>query len=188
MFTAACIKYSNSILASKSPNDVKSFSNVSIAISGHSTRSYAKLSYNVKIPKGDDLYDYRRLKIRSMATDASYMREELAYDIAESVGLPTSRYSYVRLYINDQAIGLFGFAEVMKNPWPRNVFGGGSKKFKQGSLFIADISGGQKTQGNVGATQQAANNQTSSSSPPNSNTSPVNRTWKQRHFVQRRSI
>lgn len=158
-----------------SPNDVKSFSNVSVAISGHSTRSYAKLSYNVKIPKGDDLYDYRRLKIRSMATDASYMREELAYDIAESVGLPTSRYSYVRLYINDQAIGLFGFAEVMKNPWPKNVFGGGSKKFKQGALFIADISGGQ-TQGGAGPTQQMGNSQTSSSPPTADNMPSGNKT------------
>lgn len=98
-----------------------------------------------------------------MATDSSYMREELAYNIAESVGLPSSRYSYVRLYINDQAIGLFGFAEVMKNPWPKNVLGGGSSKFKRGSLFIADVSGGN-TQGAGGGgnapTQQQGGNQT----------------------------
>ncbi|KAI8640207.1 coth protein-domain-containing protein [Parasitella parasitica] len=124
-----------------SPNEVKSFTNITLAISGHSTRSSDKLSYKIKIPKGQDLYDYRRLKLRAMATDASYMREHIAYDIAKSVGLFTSEYSYVRLYINEQAIGLFGLAEVFKNPWIRNVFADGDKDYKQGALFAAEVGG-----------------------------------------------
>ncbi|KAI9481057.1 MAG: coth protein-domain-containing protein [Benjaminiella poitrasii] len=127
-----------------SPNDVKTFEGITFSISGHSTRMSTKLSYKIKIPKeGDDLYNYRRLKLRAMSTDSSYMREELAYKIAESVGLPTTRYSFARLYINDQPIGLFGLTEAFKNPWIRNEFADGDKHYKQGTFFVADLSGGK---------------------------------------------
>ncbi|CEP16002.1 hypothetical protein [Parasitella parasitica] len=108
-----------------SPNDVKSFTNITLPVSGHSTRSNDKLSYKIKIPKGRDHYEHRRLKLRAMATDASYMREDLAYDITKSVELFTSGYSHVRLYFNEQAIGLFGLVE----------------DFNQGALFAAEVGG-----------------------------------------------
>ncbi|KAL7332819.1 hypothetical protein PS15p_201814 [Mucor circinelloides] len=163
-------------LAYISPSDVKSFENITLAVSGHSTRSYDKLSYKVKLQKGDDLYDYRRIKLRSMSTDASYMREEIAYDIAKSIGMPTSEYSYVRVYFNDQAIGLFGLGEVFKNPWPKNEFNNG-KKYNQGALFVANVSGNQgssssamnaptgqnQTENGTSGQQQ---NQTMAGSPP----------------------
>lgn len=122
-----------------SPHDVKSFEDVTLAIAGFSTRSLPKLSYKLKLPKdGGDLYDYRRFKLRSMGIDISYMREELAYAIVESIGLPSARYSYARVFFNNQALGLFGFADNFKNPWPRNVFHGGKKKgFDQGALYVA---------------------------------------------------
>lgn len=77
-----------------------------------------------------------------MITDASYVREDTAYDIAKSVELPTSEYSFVRVYFNEQAIGLFGLAEVFKNPWLRNEFAVGDKDYKQGGLFAAEVGGG----------------------------------------------
>ncbi|KAI9487136.1 MAG: coth protein-domain-containing protein [Benjaminiella poitrasii] len=126
-----------------SPNDVKSFEDITMSISGHSTRSASKLSYKIKIPKKHDLYGYRRFKLRSMTFDLSYMKEELAYGIAKSVGLPTTEYSFVRVYINDQAIGLFGLAEEFKNPWIRNEFADGDKDYKQGAFYVADVNGGQ---------------------------------------------
>ncbi|KAK4516697.1 tRNA-specific adenosine deaminase subunit tad3 [Mucor velutinosus] len=166
-------------LAYISPSDVKSFKNITLAVSGHSTRSYDKLSYKVKLQKDDDLYNYRRLKLRSMSTDASYMREEIAYDIAKSIGMPTSDYSYVRVYFNNQAIGLFGLGETLKNPWPKNEFNNG-KKYNQGALFVADVSGNQgggtsssaisaplgQNQTEIGASGQQQQNQTMGSSPP----------------------
>lgn len=120
----------------------------------------------MKLQKGDDLYEYRQLKLRSMATDSSYMREELAYGIAEKIGIPSSRYSYARLYMNDQPLGLFGFAETLKNPWIRNEFANGSKKYVQGTLYVADVSGG-KTTSNGG---QDMHNQTTGASAPQNQT------------------
>ncbi|KAI8641497.1 coth protein-domain-containing protein [Parasitella parasitica] len=122
-----------------SPRDVKTYKNITLAVAGFSSRSFPKLSYKLKIPKGGDgLYGYRRFKLRSMGFDLSYMREELAYAIAESVGLPSARYSYVRMFMNDQPLGLFGFSDNFKNPWPRNTFADGKKKnFDQGALYTA---------------------------------------------------
>lgn len=108
-----------------------------------STRRMDKLSYKVNIPKKEDLFGYRRLKLRAMAMDMSYMRDNLGYAIAESVGLPSTKHNYVRVYINNQAIGLFGLVEHLKSTWVRNEFGKGSKKFKQGALYVADINVGQ---------------------------------------------
>ncbi|GAN00807.1 hypothetical protein MAM1_0002c00231 [Mucor ambiguus] len=173
------IDISGLTLAYISPSDVKSFENITLAVSGHSTRSYDKLSYKVKLQKDDDLYSYRRIKLRSMSTDASYMREEIAYDIAKSIGMPTSEYSYVRVYFNNQAIGLFGLGEVLKNPWPKNEFNNG-KKFNQGALFVANVSGNQggnssssamgaptgQNQTESGASGQQKQNQTMAGSPP----------------------
>lgn len=108
-----------------------------------STRRMDKLSYKINIPKKEDLFGYRRLKLRAMAMDVSYMRDNLGYAIAESVGLPSTKHSYVRVYINNQAIGLFGLVEHLKSTWVRNEFGNGSKKFKQGALYVADVNTGQ---------------------------------------------
>jgi spore coat protein CotH len=78
-----------------------------------------------------------------MAIDASYMREELSYAIAESIGLPSARYSYVRVFLNDQPLGLFGLVDNFKNPWPRNTFAGGKKKnYDQGALYTASPNNG----------------------------------------------
>lgn len=78
-----------------------------------------------------------------MATDLTYMRDSLGYAIAESFGIPTTKHSYARVYINDKAIGLFGLVEHIKDEWVQNEFGNGSKDFKHGALYVADINVGQ---------------------------------------------
>lgn len=108
-----------------------------------SSRRMDKLSYKIKIPKKEELFGYRRLKLRAMPMDMSYMRDNLGYSIAESVGLPSSKHSYTRVYINNQPIGLFGLVEHFKSTWVRNEFGNGSKEFKQGAIYLADINEGQ---------------------------------------------
>ncbi|CDH56754.1 hypothetical protein RO3G_00454 [Lichtheimia corymbifera JMRC:FSU:9682] len=59
-----------------------------------------------------------------------------------SAGVPTTDFSFVRishilrrLYINDQAIGLFGLIEKFKDPWLRNEFADGDKDYQQGTLY-----------------------------------------------------
>jgi hypothetical protein len=76
-------------------------------------------------------------------TDATYMKEFLAYDMYNSIGLPTSKFSYIRVFINNEPIGLFGLAENFKAPWVRNEFANGDKNYNQGALFVGDISAGR---------------------------------------------
>jgi spore coat protein CotH len=91
--------------------------------------------------KDQTLFGYRMLKLRAMIPiDPSYMKEFLAYDMYNSIGLPTTKYSYVRVFINNDPIGLFGFTENFKNPWLRNEFANGDKDYNQGTMFVAGTS------------------------------------------------
>ncbi|KAI8065445.1 coth protein-domain-containing protein [Gongronella butleri] len=115
---------------------VQHFNGSELKLAGRSSRWVDKLSYALEIPKEgkDDLYGFRRLKLRAMRMDPSYIREQIVYDLMNSVGLPVSGASYVRLIINDRPIGLFTLIEAYKGTYLRNQFNGG-KKFDQGTLF-----------------------------------------------------
>ncbi|KAI8146996.1 coth protein-domain-containing protein [Fennellomyces sp. T-0311] len=116
-------------------NELVNFNDVEVELSGRSSRWNPKLSYTLKLPKDDSLYGYRRLKLRSLFSDPSYIREAVIYRILRAAGLATTDFSYVRLYINDQPAGLFGLIENMKDPWLNNEFAGGDEDYEQGNLY-----------------------------------------------------
>ncbi|KAI9499593.1 coth protein-domain-containing protein, partial [Zychaea mexicana] len=122
-----------------SSSQIHEFSNVRLRVAGRSSRSIPKLSYDIKIRKQADatLNGYRRLKLRAFGYDPSYIRENLAYRVLESLGMPASSFSYVRMFINDQAIGLFGLVEAYTDSWPQNEFGYGQNEYQQGFLYQA---------------------------------------------------
>ncbi|KAI7876622.1 hypothetical protein K492DRAFT_114759, partial [Lichtheimia hyalospora FSU 10163] len=99
-------------------------------------------AYNLKLPKKTYLYGYRRLKLRSLATDPSYIREDLGYKMLAAAGVPATDTSYVRVYLNNQPLGLFGFIEKYKDPWLRNEFADGDKDYRQGTLYQGKAFGG----------------------------------------------
>ncbi|KAJ8663964.1 hypothetical protein O0I10_000239 [Lichtheimia ornata] len=125
----------NTTMTYISLHDVQTFSGVEFEISGRFSREASKLAYNLKLPKKTYLYGYRRLKLRSLATDPSYIREDLGYKMLAAAGVPTTDTSYVRVYLNNQPLGLFGFIEKFKNPWLRNEFADGNKDYQQGTLY-----------------------------------------------------
>ncbi|KAG0174779.1 hypothetical protein DFQ28_008635 [Apophysomyces sp. BC1034] len=116
------------------PNDVRRMDGVVIHIGGRSSRRSTKLSYNIKIEDKQGLFGYRRLKLRSLFSDVSYMREQIVYDLLQSSGVATTGFSYVRVFFNNRPLGLYGLIENYKNPWLKNEFAGG-KKFDQGILY-----------------------------------------------------
>lgn len=77
-------------------NHMEQFKNVKIELSGQTSRLFKKLSYSVHIDKEGSINGYRRFKLRSCATDPSYMREKLFYDILDASKLPTAKASFVR--------------------------------------------------------------------------------------------
>ncbi|KAL0092379.1 secreted coth spore-coat protein domain-containing protein [Phycomyces blakesleeanus] len=118
-----------------SANKIDKVHDAKLKIGGRSSRYLTKFAYNLNLPKGQDFEGYRKLKFRSPATDPSYMREKLALDMLHSTGVPASKASYVRLFINQQAIGLFVFAEKYDDTWLTNEFNGGKKPYDYGMLY-----------------------------------------------------
>ncbi|KAI9283277.1 coth protein-domain-containing protein [Sporodiniella umbellata] len=120
-------------------HDAFQFKDVEISLSGNSARLLPKVSYNLKLKKKNDLYGYRRLKLRSLGFDPSYIREQIAYDIIKSMGLPSSQFSYVRVFMNDRELGLFGIIDPFKNGWLSTMFAGGDSSYKNGYLYQAGL-------------------------------------------------
>jgi hypothetical protein len=44
----------------------------------------------------DDLYGYKKLKLRALDMDPTYIREYVAYSTLAAAGVPASGFSYVR--------------------------------------------------------------------------------------------
>ncbi|CAO3671736.1 unnamed protein product [Rhizopus stolonifer] len=126
-------------------HDAFQYEGVEISIAGHSARMLPKLSYNLKLKKKDNLYGYRRLKLRSLALDPSYIREQISYDFIKSMGLISSEFSYVRVFMNDQELGLFGIIDTFKGGWLSNVFANGSSSYDNGYLYQALSGSGNAT-------------------------------------------
>ncbi|ORE05374.1 coth-domain-containing protein [Rhizopus microsporus var. microsporus] len=106
-----------------SATKVKHFMNVEFGISGRTSRYFNKLPYKIKIPKDDyNLSGYRHLKLRSVANDPSYMREYITANMLHAVNQPTTRASYVRLFMNEQPIGLYLLVEKYDSTWLANEF------------------------------------------------------------------
>ncbi|EIE76200.1 hypothetical protein RO3G_00904 [Rhizopus delemar RA 99-880] len=122
--------------------DIQIIANIS-RITGQTSRLFKKLSYGIVLPKAAKnksaknkaLNGFRRFKLRSCATDPSYMREKLYYDILDASQVPTARASYIRLFINEEPQGLYLMADHYKNPFMKRSFGQGEEKYKRGALF-----------------------------------------------------
>lgn len=82
-----------------------------VEVTGQSTRNFLKKSILIKLNKGDTWQGNKKISLRSMATDLSYMREWLAWNLISSLGMVSPRVEYFQLNINRQFIGLFLFIE-----------------------------------------------------------------------------
>ncbi|KAG1138751.1 hypothetical protein G6F37_010273 [Rhizopus arrhizus] len=114
------------------------YRNVEVSIAGHESRWMPKVSYNIKLKKHKRIYGFKRIKLRSLANDPSYMREQLAYDMIKSLGLPSTEFSYCRVFLNDKEIGLFGLIETFQDPWTALEFGDGDEDYDGGNVYQAN--------------------------------------------------
>lgn len=81
-----------------SSSQIEQFNNVKIELSGQTSRLFKKLSYSLLMDKeeGTSIAGYRKFKLRSCATDPSYLREKMYYDILDASDLPTAKASFIR--------------------------------------------------------------------------------------------
>ena len=72
-------------------------------VNSDSDRYSFKLSFDEYL--NQTLNGISKINLNNNYSDASYMREFLTYELAESVGLPTPGFSYVNVYVNDELWG-----------------------------------------------------------------------------------
>ena len=66
-----------------------------------------KRNLAVRFPRGRQWRGRRRLNLQALWTDKSLLREKLAWELTERVGLPAASTEYVRVFLNGRFHGLF---------------------------------------------------------------------------------
>ncbi|WP_336787174.1 CotH kinase family protein [Paenibacillus sp. MMO-177] len=108
------------------------FDNVGIRAKGNlSLRSVVQMEdsdrYSFKISFDEyvnqTLGGISKINLNNNYSDASYMREFLTYELAEQMGLPTPKFSYVNVYVNDKLWGFYLAIEQVGNEYLNRNFG-----------------------------------------------------------------
>ncbi len=80
---------------------------VQVRFRGGTTRYQPKKSWKIQFPAAAPYQGQRELNLNAEYPDKSLLREKLAYDLFDQVGLPASRTEFVRLEINGQYMGVY---------------------------------------------------------------------------------
>ena len=113
------------VLYRKDPHDYSSFP-VSVAegeqrlfgqveVKGSFSRNFLKKSILIKLDKGATWHGQRRISLNAMATDPVMMRDWLAWDLIHRLGMVGPEVRYVRLFINNEYIGMYTYVEWIGN-------------------------------------------------------------------------
>ncbi|MCK9860162.1 CotH kinase family protein [Paenibacillus sp. ATY16] len=108
------------------------FDNVGIRAKGNlSLRSVVQMAdsdrYSFKISFDEyvnqTLGGISKINLNNNYSDASYMREFLTYELAEQMGLPTPKFSFVNVYVNDKLWGFYLAVEQVRDEYLNRNFG-----------------------------------------------------------------
>ncbi|SDG38376.1 Spore coat protein CotH [Fontibacillus panacisegetis] len=121
------------------------FDNIGIRTKGNlSLRSVVQMSdsdrYSFKLSFDEyvnqTLEGISKINLNNNYSDASYMREYLTYELAEQMGLPTPKYSFVNVYVNDKLWGFYLAVEQIDNAYLERNFGN-----SYGALYKGEMTG-----------------------------------------------
>ncbi|MDF2671314.1 MAG: spore coat protein CotH [Paenibacillus sp.] len=107
------------------------FDNVAVRTKGNlSLRSVVNSDsdrYSIKIAfdeyiSSQNLFGVTKINLNNGYSDASYMRELLTYELAESIGLPTPLYSFVNVYVNGELKGFYLAVEQIGDSYLKRHF------------------------------------------------------------------
>ncbi|MHB8076031.1 CotH kinase family protein [Desulfosporosinus fructosivorans] len=130
--------------ASVEYNGIK-LDNIGIRAKGNSSlRSIGKTDserYSLKLSfdeymDNQSLAGLTKINLNNMYSDASYLREFLTYELAEKMGLPTPKYSYVNIYVNDELWGFYLAVEQIGDTYLERNF-----ENTTGELYKAEMNG-----------------------------------------------
>jgi len=92
------------------------------AVSQSSSDRYSfKVDINEYVD-GQKFFGLKKFTLQNSFNDPTYMREVIAYDLLEEMGVATPRHSYVNLYINGELFGLYLMVEAIDGEFLENHF------------------------------------------------------------------
>jgi spore coat protein CotH len=100
--------------------------NVSIRSRGQGSRNPIKPGYRVEIDRyttGQTFVGLSALILDNIWQDDSLIREKLAFEMFEKMGLPAPRESFCRLYINNEYQGVYNITEEIDGKFTQRVTG-----------------------------------------------------------------
>lgn len=106
----------------------------SVVMMTDSDRYSLKLSFDEYL--NQTLGGISKINLNNNYSDASYLREFLTYELAESVGLPTPKYSFVNVFINGERWGTYLAVEQIGDAYLERHFGNA-----YGALYKAQMTG-----------------------------------------------
>ncbi|WP_170220275.1 CotH kinase family protein [Paenibacillus anaericanus] len=121
------------------------FDNVGIRTKGNlSLRSVVQMTdsdrYSFKLSFDEfvnqTLGGISKINLNNNYSDATSMREFLTYELAETMGLPTPKHSFVNIYINDELWGFYLAVEQIGDAYLERNFGN-----SYGALYKGEMTG-----------------------------------------------
>ncbi|KAF9178118.1 hypothetical protein BGZ51_008096 [Haplosporangium sp. Z 767] len=110
--------------------------NITFTHSGKSSKAYSKQAYKFKFETdfNQTFFSRPNVKLRSMVSDPTKMREKLFIDMLNSAGVPTQQGAWVRLFVNNEAYGLYLMVDDIGKSFLKQTVHGGDGKVVRGSL------------------------------------------------------
>lgn len=98
-----------------------------------------RFSFNIDVNEYVDdqkLLGMKKFVLNNMFNDPSYMREFIAYELLDEMGVATPQHSYVNVYVNGELKGLYLLVEFVNKDFLRQHF-----ENPQGDLYKPDGTG-----------------------------------------------
>ncbi|MWC29318.1 CotH kinase family protein [Paenibacillus sp. MMS18-CY102] len=121
-FKSATVEYNGIQLDNVGVRTKGNLSLRSVVSMPDSDRYSFKLSFDEYI-SNQTLLGLAKINLNNNYSDATYMREFLTYELAESMGLPTPKYSYVNVYVNGELKGFYLAVEQIGDSYLERNFG-----------------------------------------------------------------
>lgn len=84
-----------------------------------------RFSFNIDVNEyvdGQKLLGMKKFVLNNMFNDPSYMREYIAYELLDEMGVATPQHSYVNVYVNDELKGLYLLVEFVNGDFIEKHF------------------------------------------------------------------
>ena len=120
-----------------------SLGNIGFRVRGNTSRNAVKKSFKISFNHSVSGFKWQgieKMNLNGQHNDVSIMRTKLAQEIYKEVGLPSSRTSHVRLYINGEYKGLYVNVEQIDEEFAKKRFIQGHQGDMYKCIYGANLS------------------------------------------------